>query len=131
MIKKIKDSCDELEIVTLAGHLKDIFSNFLINNKSNHLPIDFLSKRASRTDCPRHFDVVSFSQNRRIGLFDCVAAVGELNFERAVPAANCIQFTCNCLSSLNRNVIRSGALSSLEFAADLKLGLIKIKSSCY
>ena len=129
MIKKIKDSWDELEILTLAGNLKDTFFYFQINNTSNHLPVNLLSNWTG-TDGPRHLDVVSFSKNSRIGLFDCVGVVGELDFERAVPAANCVQFTCNCLSGLNRNVIRSGALSGLEFAADLKLSLIKIWSSC-
>ena len=47
---------------------------------SNHLPVNFLSNWTG-TDGPRHLDVVSFSKNSRIRLFDCVGVVGELNFE--------------------------------------------------
>ena len=106
------------------------FFYFHINKASNYLPVDFLSKRIC-TDSPRHLDVVIFSENSRIGLFGCVGVVGELDFQRTVPASNRIQFTCNCLSSLNRNIVRSGALGGQEFAANLILGLIKIKSSLY
>ena len=69
----------ESEIVTLGGHLRNIFTYFQINRASNNLQVDFSSKRTC-TDSSRHLDEVHFSENSRIGLFGCVGVVGELDF---------------------------------------------------
>ena len=68
----------ESDIVTLVGHLGNIFHYFQMNKASNYLPVDFLRKR-SCTDSPGHLDEVHFFENNRIGLFGCVGVVGELD----------------------------------------------------